>query len=187
MGMFTTAKRKDGLWLQFYGGNDFCNDYRIGDEVPQWVDENQVGSEQFMDGAYYGYGNKQHGWVTIKDGRVYSIDTEEELGFDGHCEKTWPEREKELCEKYEIAIPAYESLFTEEAWQNYLNEKARRGEEFEEYCQFIGANTEELRLVAAITWPISCTMNYQNIGRKLLCVDDLPQNILPKYTIKGKG
>lgn len=167
MGMFTTVTGPNNFSIQIYLGNDLCDTYSIGEEVPHGVNPDVYDDVWGLDGVYYGYGDDLNGWVIIKNHRVEDIIPCPKNGdFDHQDER---ERIVTAYEVHELVGEEYEALFTEEAIRK--EREAQEAHDRELAARLEGANTPAERLARVLTWPIERSLNYQALIRQMVPIE----------------
>lgn len=171
MGMFTTViDPVDGQDIQIYVGDDFCATYNVGDKVPWRINPHEVGDVSFLDGVYAGCRCShsqpyvfEEKWVIVRDHQIIAVES-----FDQSIDR-W-DAEETLANRYGIHVLSDKELFTPKAIAEERERREQRDREFEEFFHTMPEGTS--RLAAAMVWPISHTVNYQAVGRKLLMMQN---------------
>lgn len=158
--MFSTVIAHDGTKVQFKAGNDICRTYYIGDSVSFWVNPHEVGDVSFADDVYYGSDNA---FVIVSWHKIVDVEFVSKEDYNS-------EYRNELLKAHRITEQYYRGLFTEEAWKRKESADAARQAELDaKRAQWKSEGLSDEQILAKIiVEPLSVSINYSEIGKKLL-------------------
>jgi len=184
-----TRVESDHKIIQIRCGNDFCDNYKIGDTVPFYVDPEIYGSACFTDGVYDGLeeGNNNYDryWVIIKDSKIEAVYKEDEIDcVIDPDDSVYAQIQEFLIKKYDISSEY--NLYSPECLERKRLEIEAHQKEWEEKVAHLSSDE---KFLAALVAPISVSYNYDTIAKNLLSMESLPDGVpkivLPKYEFKN--
>ncbi len=178
MGSFTTVVSSDDSMgfreAQFKTGNDVCETYKIGDQVPWEISIEQPGHGYFLDGWYDAHitltdGTSIDGVVTIRNSRIHSV--------------IWDPKEVCWARNENYDEPPREWWSEEQWWQSEWDEVQRSINLNRERLQILeatrGKSKEEAAkirmnlLIKAMVAPIARNLDYAGVASQVLQVKPL--------------
>jgi hypothetical protein len=162
--------------LQFYGGNDSCHTFNVGDSVPFRIIEDYAGEADFQDGVYEGnaYPDKPNAWIVIKDHKIVAV-------IDQEAEDARFDQSNKLYNEYGIEeLP--ESCWSEAAWQERRKREEEAKQRFDAYRESISHLSPDEQFAHIVAYPLHNRLNYQEIAKKLIHVEELPDTSSIYYT-----
>jgi len=189
MGMYTVVIHPETKEeIQIKCGGDWCDKYEVGDEVPFKIHPDCSMMADFADGIYVGLGERNDFksfnsyYVVICEGKIAEV-SEKYHSMDS---RAGYERE-ELYNKYKDRfIELEKSWWSDEAWKKDEELKKELEIKRKEYLDRHHPNYEkysdEEKFTANVVHAMSASrLNYQEIGKKLMSIQELPQGALARY------
>lgn len=177
MGMFTEVMVKSGeYYVQIKWGNDWCEKYKIGDNVPFQITEHP-GRVNAFDGVYDGIGpgpEYNYHWVVVKDHII--VDVIPNLLDKENETNSYPlnYEQRQFLIKYYNIVGWERSWWSEEAWE----EKEKRDKEWKEefdkkHKAFLNKHGVEESMASVMACHFVTSMYEPSILRKMFTVEKL--------------
>ena len=163
MGMYTIIEDDLGQRWQIKCGHDYCDTYKIGEEVPFKLHD-EAGEGDFLDGVYEAYGDIGHHhkntWVIIKDHKVTAVVPQVAEEYSD----AWRAERDELISTWKVAFDR--SLWPEEAWGKKAEIERIAEEKYQAWCAEKGYDPKAIGTPAA--YYLQAVLQQQSLSRQIL-------------------
>ncbi len=169
MGMYTSIHDAEGVEHQIKCGDDYCERFNIGDEVPAHPDLGSPLEGYLLDDVYDAYSDvcETWTWVIIKDRKIHAVVTRTE---DPLAPGTLLDRDIDyafLYQKYEIkALP--HDTWADEDWANVAKAAAEEEQrKWQWVAECVGLTQEEISAKTCAGYMVR-KMQEESLFRKIM-------------------